>query len=478
MQPRRLLLIATLTAEIGIVGFTGCRSGASLSRSELAPEPAPASQLPQTEPRARLQFTNQEAPSGPTNPSLAPWTFGDRHDSHTRNSGCSCSSCQGPDPNPLSRPLSLFGVHSQGSHSSQHESDSRKTDSAISQVSYRQETPAADDPALPCPPWDGNAPGATWQFPTWQDATGGAFAPADEFIFDGGDDGYQVAIDRDFNVRGLDPEETVGHFDTLDGRRLVVPSNRVPIYAPRFGSIRKVYGIAGNEAAQALAGVESETGPSGVEDVSIADTTLQQLQPRGQVGRIASSTYRDRTRGMGLENEVRGAEFDNRFSSFEDLGFVRSGAFDQNDKARLAEGLDAAAAWSNQDSPGDVIESLAATGVGTGVPAGETSAVEKDETKPKLRIVKLASRSDARPGEIVEFTIRFDNTGDETLGNVTIIDHLSPRLELIDGSPQCSIKADFFLTLQEETTQIFRAEIVEPLPSGQGGIVRFRCRVR
>ena len=162
MQPRRLLLIATLTAEIGIVGFTGCRSGASLSRSELAPQPAPASQLPQTEPRARLQFTNQTMPGGPTNPPPASWTFGDRNDSHTGTSGCSCSSCQGPDPNPLSRPISLFGVHSHNSRSSQQESDSKTTNSAISQVSYRQEAPAGDDPALPCPPWDGNAPGAAW----------------------------------------------------------------------------------------------------------------------------------------------------------------------------------------------------------------------------------------------------------------------------------------------------------------------------
>ena len=61
---------------------------------------------------------------------------------------------------------------------------------------------------------------------------------------------------------------------------------------------------------------------------------------------------------------------------------------------------------------------------------------------PKLRIVKLASTPDAKPGEEVWFTIRFDNIGNQTIGNVTIIDSLSTRLEYVEGSAQCSREAD------------------------------------
>ncbi|MCA9107574.1 MAG: DUF11 domain-containing protein, partial [Planctomycetales bacterium] len=268
------------------------------------------------------------------------------------------------------------------------------------------------------------------------------------------------------------------HYDTLNGRRMVSPSNRVPIYAPRFGSVRKVLGIAGSEGHVALGGVQSELQTMRSEEVAISSTTLQQLQPRGQVGQTSPSTFRDRTRGMEMENEVASSAFENRFSTFEDLGVIRYGVHDQNDKARLAEGMDAANVWGNIDAASDVVDNLQIDQLGTGVAAGEAVAIEEDESRPRLRLVKVASRGDALPGETIEFTIRFDNVGNEPIGNVTILDHLSPRLEVIEGSAQCTVNTDFFVTVQDETTQIFRAEIVDPVQPGQGGIVRFKCLVR
>ena len=44
--------------------------------------------------------------------------------------------------------------------------------------------------------------------------------------------------------------------------------------------------------------------------------------------------------------------------------------------------------------------------------------------------------STAQPGEEVEFTLRFDNVGDRVIGNVTIIDSLTTRLEYVDGTPE------------------------------------------
>ena len=43
--------------------------------------------------------------------------------------------------------------------------------------------------------------------------------------------------------------------------------------------------------------------------------------------------------------------------------------------------------------------------------------LDKDTNNPKVRIVKIASVEDARPGDHIEFTIRFDNIGDEPVGN-------------------------------------------------------------
>ena len=366
--------------------------------------------------------------------------------------------------NPLSRPIELFGVNSS---QAPHAHGIERQAGTVLPASFTDNDPNC------CPPSDESN-----RLPAQGTSTGGYFIPGDELICDGGDEGIGVAVDQDWTVRGLDSEDTVGHFDTLDGERRIQASNRVCIYAPRFGSVRKTYGISSNANVQQLAGVDSQVAMVEIEEVDITSTTLQNLQPRGQVGSKTPSTYRERTRGMELENRVASSAFKNRFSLFEDLSIIRHGIFDQDEKARLAEGLSAAESWGKIEASQAVIDNLTVDSIGTGVPAAETVLVEKPEGKPELRIVKVASAKDALPGDIIEFTLRFDNVGNEKVGNVTLLDHLSPRLEVIDGSAECNVEAEFFVTEQNQGTQIFRAEIVAPVLPGQGGIVRFKCRVR
>jgi uncharacterized repeat protein (TIGR01451 family) len=97
---------------------------------------------------------------------------------------------------------------------------------------------------------------------------------------------------------------------------------------------------------------------------------------------------------------------------------------------------------------------------------------------PRLRLCKLASTAFAKPGEEVAFTIRFDNTGDQPIGNVTILDSLSTRLEYVPGSAQCNVEAKFSTQPNEGESVIVRCDVSKPLDPGQGGILRFRCRVR
>ena len=58
--------------------------------------------------------------------------------------------------------------------------------------------------------------------------------PADEYIRDGGDEGRPAGVTRQAEVLGLEMEDTVAHYDTLDGRTLVEPSNEVIISAHSF----------------------------------------------------------------------------------------------------------------------------------------------------------------------------------------------------------------------------------------------------
>ena len=111
-------------------------------------------------------------------------------------------------------------------------------------------------------------------------------------------------------------------------------------------------------------------------------------------------------------------------------------------------------------------------------PEAESLHVYSLAGKPRLRVCKIASRHEARPGEDVEFTIRFDNVGDQVIGNVTVIDNLTTRLEYVPDSAQCSLKAQFSTQPNEGGSLVIRCEITDPLKPGTGGVIRFRCRVR
>ena len=84
----------------------------------------------------------------------------------------------------------------------------------------------------------------------------------------------------------------------------------------------------------------------------------------------------------------------------------------------------------------------------------------------------------ARTGEIVDFTIRFDNVGDQPLGNITVVDNLTTRLEYVVDSANCSVQANFLTQENDGESLVLRWEITDPLEVGQGGIIRFKCRVR
>ena len=97
---------------------------------------------------------------------------------------------------------------------------------------------------------------------------------------------------------------------------------------------------------------------------------------------------------------------------------------------------------------------------------------------PCLRVIKIASKKQAKPGEIVDFTVRFDNLGDQAIKNVVIIDNLTTRLEYVAQTAQSSRRAEFSTSVNDGDSLMLRWDFVDPLPPGEGGLVRFNCRVR
>ena len=94
-----------------------------------------------------------------------------------------------------------------------------------------------------------------------------------------------------------------------------------------------------------------------------------------------------------------------------------------------------------------------------------------------LRVTKVASRIAADIGDEVEFTIRFDNLSSKPVGNVTIVDNLTGRLQYVPGSAECSLKATFIDKVNEGGSLMLRWEVIEPVKPFEGGIVRFKCKV-
>ena len=287
-----------------------------------------------------------------------------------------------------------------------------------------------------------------------------------------------MCIRDSFTVRGLELEDTVAHFDTLRGETIVTPSNKIAIYAPRFASVRRTTGAVGHELLERMALSEMPTGLQVAGENQLAPTTVQQLQPQGEIGTKGASILRDLAGGHWLDNSQRLAAFQDQWNLYENFNVIKTGHLDHGEGPRLAEATVAAQTWETKqavqlvvDGKTPVVHSHAAT-------AEETRLSELPPGVPQLCVTKTASRRHALPGEFVDFTIRFDNVGSETIGNVTLLDNLTTRLEYVPDSAQCSLPAAFFTMENEGESLVLKWEIKDPLKASTGGVVRFRCKVR
>ena len=264
----------------------------------------------------------------------------------------------------------------------------------------------------------------------------------------------------------------------MDGQRCVTPSNIVPIYAPRFGSVRLVTNVVLSDQINAPAGVDLPTNIVQQQENQEPTSALQNEEVIAQVGRKTPVDRRGRQSDGSLSRAIGLSAFQDTFLPYENIAIIRKGIFQANEKPYLAEAITAAIIWTKDQPVQVIIDGTAATEVVGDQRAQATFATGPEPGCPMLRIVKVASTQFARPGETVDFTLRFDNVGTQVVGNVTILDNLTTRLEYVPDTAQASVAAEFFTDPNEGDSMILRWEIREPLEPGEGGICRFRCRVR
>ncbi|MBQ5788989.1 MAG: DUF11 domain-containing protein, partial [Thermoguttaceae bacterium] len=299
-----------------------------------------------------------------------------------------------------------------------------------------------------------------------------------EYVVTGGDSKGAMYSREDWSVENLDKEDSVAHFDTIDGRILSEPTNRLFLYSPRFGAVRQVVGPISGESRVMLESANATTEVVQKEGVQAVDARTAETKPVGAAQNVGVA---------GAESAMAPTIGSSRVMLMEANAQLRlhalltSATVDNlatSDASLMLEGALAAQGWSGEQKVAVALDTVNAFSNTYLEGAGTIYSVKDDTKTSKLRVIKIANKDAARPGELVEFTLRFENIGDEPIGNVTILDNLSARLAYVDNTAKSSVPAEFLAELNEQGSLNLRWEITEPLEPKEFGVVRFICKVR
>ena len=149
--------------------------------------------------------------------------------------------------------------------------------------------------------------------------------PEDEYIRDGGDEGRPTGVSQDWQIRGLEMEDAVAHYDTLDGRTVVEPTNEVFIYSPRFGAVRQVVGLISNEERQKATGIDVPIKLDTPTITRLVGSANQNIQPNDEIGARPPLAMRTKQGRDVLSSTVVLRGFQSTFKAYEDLAIIRQG---------------------------------------------------------------------------------------------------------------------------------------------------------
>lgn len=301
-----------------------------------------------------------------------------------------------------------------------------------------------------------------------------------EYLFDGGDQDPRLVLRRDGSVVGLDPTDTVAYYQTYDGKNCITPTNRVPIYAPRFGAVRKISGAILADHAVATERILAPTKPVGFIESNPTLTAMLPVGPRGNERVSLIDALEDRNLGIPLEKVLPPQRMSNALVPFQNVEFLATGLLTDAELPLLRELWNNAKSWDTTESIEILINDQPAVVQQDVKLAKEIHVYDVPPGKCSLRICKAASHSLADSGDTISFSIRFDNIGATPIEKVVILDNLSPRLEYIEGSQQSSVspEPEFSAEPNDVGSMTLRWEVKPAIKPGEGGVIHFRCLVR
>jgi uncharacterized repeat protein (TIGR01451 family) len=297
------------------------------------------------------------------------------------------------------------------------------------------------------------------------------------FLCDGGDASPRARVQANASLGGIGMEDTVVKYKTDRGEVEIQPSNRVCIYAPRFGAVRQLSRAVIDERTVAAGGVILPEGPVGIDRKQPSSAVTAQHSAERNVAARGPDAVRERDRGVPVEGVVQPIMADEYLAALVDLSLISRGQLREADKPWLSKGALAAVGWSHDTEVAVAIGDVAPVSQQRHA-AAEGLTVYDFPDAGRLRICKLADKQNALPGEIVTFLLRVDNVGDSAVNEIVITDNLTTRLEYVDGSQTCSVGATFETQENEGRSLQLTWKLTDELKVGEGANIRFECRVR
>ena len=214
--------------------------------------------------------------------------------------------------------------------------------------------------------------------------------PPDEYLCDGGDFGSPAAVRADWTVDGLEQEDAIAHYDTLDGRVVVTPSNRVCIYAPRFAAVRRVENPLAHERRQLIDVALEETTPISSAEAQPVVASTQRTGVAINLGQRPASLFRGREQAAEFVQVVAPGEFYNTLGAYANLEIIRTGQLDGSEQPLVKRSVQAAIAWTGDQAAQVVFSNQQAVAV-VGLKQPGIIYQTDEPGNPRLRLVKLAS---------------------------------------------------------------------------------------
>ncbi|MCA9051618.1 MAG: DUF11 domain-containing protein [Planctomycetaceae bacterium] len=304
----------------------------------------------------------------------------------------------------------------------------------------------------------------------------------EEFIFDGGDRDIPVHY-RNGEMGGLETEDTVAEFRNHLGENRVHASNRVAIYAPRFGAVETVSGPGVDVQVDRAVGAHDVAAPGGLQDergmqTSLADTQLFGFNSR----RSASGVERAETPVLSEHSQsvLESNKFDHGAESRSSSG---PGILQRTSIVELSVRITDAARSTNYKGVSAASSTTQAMVTYATFKVQATVGTEMKGRPGEVVLTKEASSLVAAPGDVITFRIQFTNTGDLNVGDVRIIDNLTPRLRYVAGSGQIVLRdgqvgGNLSVVPNSEGSEVLEFTLDQPLQGGESGVVTFEAEVR